>query len=163
LISVLFLTLAVVVPDAATAQGSTGGTLGKTDQSLSGGQQGKAGRATASPAAGSEGTTVLGRWKWTQECQLSGTWKGEFHLKGSSRQITGSISYDPRGGPAASPDAIVGGHVSGSAVVLTRRFTIPFGTYVQTWTGTLSGTGKAARMAGEAVHSMESCSFTAGR
>jgi hypothetical protein len=61
LIRVLFPTLVVVVaPDTATAQGSTGGTLGKADQSLSGGRpkvQKREQSTTASPCRG-----IVGSW-----------------------------------------------------------------------------------------------------
>jgi hypothetical protein len=58
--------VATVAADTVIAQGSTGGTLGKTDQSLSGGEQ-KAKRAKpASPAVATGGlcSRVPGAWNW---------------------------------------------------------------------------------------------------
>ena len=126
------------------AQGSTGGTLGKADQSLSGDQPQAASptvpkqkNTTAEPARAS----VLGRWQWTATCPISGTWTGTMELRGSAQRLVGTMKQDQPG----DAGSITGGNVSGQTVVVVRQI----GAEVQTVTGTLSGSGRSARIVGQ--------------
>ena len=110
-------------------------------------------------SAGGVRGSIAGSWRYTQHCSLSGNWTGEINLKGPSQHITGSVAIDQS--KALTDDNIIDGQVSGDDVVLTRRFTNPFGTYTQTWTAKLSDSEKFVTMSGTISYSMESCSFTA--
>jgi len=73
-----------LVPSASFAQGSTGGSLGKSGQELSGerpkpaapDRESKGESARAKPAA----LSVSGRWKWDAKCDDGSLWTGEFQF-----------------------------------------------------------------------------------
>lgn len=128
---------------AAFAQaGSTGGTLGNTDKSISGsgredqeapsrpkgeGHQSRSrekdGRAASAPPV----VSVAGRWNWTADCQ-SGHYNGAFTLsEPSGGQFTGTFDgtvwYDV--------GSITGGEVGGGSISFTRNVAV----VVQHWRG----------------------------
>jgi hypothetical protein len=141
--------------------GSTGGTIGKTDKSVSGGE------STAEPhtpaksrpkgqrpidrgtSDQSSEVSVAGRWRWTQDCPPR--WQGEFDLAETSRghfdgSFAGTSWYDN--------GTITDGHISGTSVSFTRK-SAPVTQY---WTGRLT----AGRMKGTSSGNAN-CSWEATR
>src|SRR5262249_32571665 len=117
--------------------GSTGGTLGKPDQSLSGDKQkGPAPKPQGSAKPAGESSrpsyTLSGAWDYTQDCQI-GSYRGNFQfsqtgahsLRGTAHQVSPQISSE------IFDAAINGNRVS---------FKVTFSS-VETWTGSLSGSG----------------------
>jgi hypothetical protein len=117
--------------------GSTGGTIGKTDKSVSGGEE-----ATLSPSArpstrdvknpSAIAPSIAGQWRWTADCSDGSHFHGVFDLSPTSGgQFTGEfISND-----IANVGAIEGGHATGSSISFTRRHPIE----IQHWEGRLQG------------------------
>jgi hypothetical protein len=140
-IMLVVVVLSVPFGGAAFAQaGSTGGTLGNTDKSISGEREEprrereeprkkpapkEAGHTASAPST----VSVAGRWSWTADCQ-SGHWSGAFTLSDpSSGQFTGTFD----GTNMADIGAISGGEVSGGQISFTRTAII-----VQHWRGRLT-------------------------
>lgn len=114
--------LLVMLGSAAFAQaGSTGGSVGKTDKSISGGG------AIATPAKPSDGdarsrtvpaphtstASVAGRWNWKADCK-SGHYTAGFQItQGMLGEINGSLFGDPVNGS-------ITGHVSNGTISFTR-------------------------------------------
>ena len=158
LASLLLIVSAGAAP--AFAQGSTGGTLGKTDQSLSGGQkegsperQPSAKKATA--GSGATEPSIFGRWQYRAQCSASGVLTGTLNLGGTSERLHGSIRQDA---PAAN-FSITGGRVSAGRAT----FAVPVGPLLVTWNIAVSGAGKSAQIVGIASHQLESCTVNANR
>jgi hypothetical protein len=130
--------------------GSTGGTIGKTDKSVSGGgDQAKRhvpkSRRLARPKAerGREAeshsvsrapaVSVAGRWRWSADCTI-GHWRGEFILTPpSGSQFTGYFGHTN----SHDVGTITGGHVNGARITFTRHWTEYTGG-TQIWTGHLT-------------------------
>jgi hypothetical protein len=132
------------------AQGSAGGTLGKTDRSLSGGQQGPERRPQSE--RGQRSSSISGSWAFTQDCQF-GTFRGTFRLSqtdGSSFQ--GSFSQEA---PKIA-GTVFDGKIQGRRVSFKATFSA-----VETWEGTLSSPG---RMEGKVTGSNAGgCTWSARR
>jgi hypothetical protein len=143
-ISIVVISVVAVAPPSdriAFGQGSVGGTLGKTDKSLSGN------RETAAPSkdatrpnkntAEAAGVSVAGRWKWTADCQ-SGHWVGAFTItQGVAGAFTGGFLHTNW----ADIGTISEGHVSSETLSFIRTWTMPM-TLTQHWSGQLTGGGR---------------------
>lgn len=129
--------------------GSTGGTLGKTDKSLSGGES----TEPSKPSAKSRGhnrqehereppAAIAGRWRWTADCTL-GHWQGEFNIYQSSRErFSGAFagtSLDDRG-------TISDGHLNGNNISFIRTSSVA----TQHWTGQVAGGRMSGSSSGNA-------------
>jgi hypothetical protein len=126
-------------PKAFAQAGSTGGTLGNTDKSISGDREehrpgdhhqskprAREKEATSAPSAAS----VTGRWHWTADCQ-SGHYNGAFTLsEASGGQFTGTFD----GTNWQDIGSISGGEVGGGQLSFTRNAAI----VVQHWRGRLT-------------------------
>jgi hypothetical protein len=112
--------------------GSTGGTIGKTDKSVSGGEsasephtptksrskgQRPIGRGTSDQ---SSGVPVAGRWRWSADCTV-GHWQGEFDLAQTSR---GNFNGSFAGTSAHDVGTITDGHTNGTSISFTRTSSI---------------------------------------
>jgi hypothetical protein len=155
-----FAAIVAVAPALAFAQGSTGGTLGKTDQSLSGGKKEALPERTqdakkAPSGVGPTDASIFGRWRYRAQCSVSGVLTGTLNLNGTPERLHGSIQQDA---PAAN-FSINDGRVSGGRAT----FAVPVGALLSTWNIAVSGTGKSARIAGTASHQLESCTVNANR
>ena len=88
----------VVADGSAFAQaGSTGGTIGKTDKSVSGGedQPQTRQRSKASSASKERPTlsSISGKWLWTAKCDDASEWAGGFDIaQKSDGRFSGTIS-----------------------------------------------------------------------
>jgi hypothetical protein len=126
------------VPCVAQVQpGSTGGSIGKIDKSISGG--GSAAEPSAPTKSRSNGkrpvdtatsdqssVSVAGAWRWSADCTGSGRWQGQFDLIETSRGgFNGSFEVG----------TITNGRVNGRSVTFTRTWI----TFTQYWTGRLVG------------------------
>jgi hypothetical protein len=152
--------LAFANGSSALAQaGSTGGTIGKTDKSISGGEAAPETQTrTKSRSKGQRpidqgnadqplGVSFSGRWAWSAECS-SGHWQGEFNLAPTSRgNFNGSFGSTLLG-------TIADGHINGASLAFTRK--IPFVT--QYWKGQLAGGRIKGTLSGN-----ENCSWEAVR
>jgi hypothetical protein len=137
--------------------GSTGGTIGKTDKSVSGGEDAAVPRTPAKSRSKSQGpidrdtsgqssVSVVGPWRWIADCN-NGHWEGQFDLVETSRgQFNGS--FDPIG-------TISDGHINGTSVTFTRKWGAVF---VQYWSGQLA----AGRIRGT-LSGASTCSWEASR
>jgi hypothetical protein len=145
------------VSSALAQAGSTGGTIGKQDKSISGGEsavephtpmksrpkgQRPIGRGTSDQ---SSEVSVAGSWRWIADCN-SGHWEGQFNLVETSRgQFNGNLGAD---------GTISDGHINGTRVSFTRTW--PF--HTQYWKGQLT----AGRIKGT-LSGNENCSWEASR
>ena len=150
------------VPCIAQVQpGSTGGSIGKTEKSISGGESGEPDTSTKSRSKGqrpvdrgasnqSPEVSAAGRWHWIAVC-TSGRWQGEFDLAETSRgQISGSFAGTSWGDIGTITD----GHINGNSIAFTRTWA----TGIQYWTGRLA----AGRIKGT-LSGNENCSWEATR
>jgi hypothetical protein len=142
--------------------GSTGGTIGKTDKSVSGGESAAEPRTPAKSRSKiqqpidrnisdrSSEVSVAGRWRWIAVCP-SGRWQGEFDLAGTSQeQISGSFA----GTSWHDVGTITDGHVNGSSVSFTRKSAFT----TQYWKGRLAAGQIKGTLSGN-----ENCSWEATR
>jgi hypothetical protein len=143
--------------------GSTGGTIGKTDKSVSGGEEAAHPRESAEPdsrptkprerenraASSRSGASVAGQWRWTADCP-NGHWNGAFAVtEVSNGQFTGEYDAGAGGG------TISNGHVNGGSVSFTRTYVM--GT--QQWSGHLT----SGHMAGSLSQGPIDCRWQASK
>ena len=131
------------VPCVAQVQpGSTGGSIGKTEKSISGGEGGEPNTPPRSRSKGQRpvdnGTSdqpsevsVAGRWRWIADCG-GGRWEGEFDLTRTSR---GNIGGSFAGTSWHDIGTITDGHINGSRIAFTRKSAVT----TQYWKGRLAG------------------------
>lgn len=141
--------------------GSTGGTIGKTDKSVSGGEaapetqtQTKSRSKGQQPADRGRSdrpsvVSVAGRWRWIADCP-DRRWEGEFDLSETSPgHISGSFAatswYDI--------GTITGDHINASSITFTRNMSVA----TQYWTGRLA----AGRIKGTISSGGGTCSWEA--
>jgi hypothetical protein len=130
------------------AQGSTGGTLGKTDQSLSGGtQQQKAPSIDRAPSAA---VSISGLWHWSANCSAIGNQQASFVLRQTGTKITGQFTGSGTWGSVEN-GKIVGNQLS------FNRIGGPMGVS-EHWTARVDG----AQMQGSSTGAV-SCTFSARR
>jgi len=122
--------------------GSIGGTIGKTDKSVSGGEAPSETQTPTKPRSKgqrpidrsaldqSSKVSVAGRWRWDADCTI-GHWQGEFDLAESSR---GTFNGSFAGTSAHDVGTITEGHINGTNITFTR--TSAYAT--QYWTGRLA-------------------------
>lgn len=151
LISGVFLASFAVNTRAFAQAGSTGGTLGKTDKSISGESQ----RETApAPSQGkharSPAFSLAGRWRWSADCNDGTHWAAVF-VASANDSRTFALDFN----------GALGG--SGTGSVNSKQVTL-FRTVVgvhQTWLATLAGNN---RMSGTiTVPGGGFCTFQASR
>jgi hypothetical protein len=133
--------------------GSTGGTIGKTDKSVSGGEAAPEKQTQTKSRSKGQGpidkddqpsskpnlaNAVIGSWDWQASCQSGGSWQGGIILEqASGKNFTGKFDK---------------GHV-GSLVGTVNGNSISFDRSVywvkQHWTAVISGSGRTKlRMSG---------------
>jgi hypothetical protein len=130
-------------PSIAQVQpGSTGGSIGKTEKSISGGESAEPPAPTKSRSKSqpqvdrdasdqSSEASVAGRWRWIADCDGGGRWEGEFDLTRTSQgNIGGSFA-----GTSWHDIGTITGHISGSSITFTRKNPVT----TQYWTGRLAG------------------------
>jgi hypothetical protein len=146
--------------NAFAQAGSTGGTIGKQDKSISGGDETDRPRAAPlekRPAANTRETpsrasknSLIGRWQWHAQCTNGTTWEAAFVATAADKE-TVALDFIGAGGGTGT------GVVTGNRVRLLRAYVGP----TQTWTATLSG---GNRMNGEITSSQAGhCTFQASR
>jgi hypothetical protein len=143
------------VPCFAQVQpGSTGGSIGKTDKSISGSESaGEPRTSTKRPIErgasdrSSEGS-VAGRWRWTSDC-TGGRWEGEFDLIESRGHISGNFA-----GTSWHDIGTITGQINGTSLTFTRKNSVT----TQYWTGRLASGRLRGTFSGNA-----SCSWQASR
>jgi hypothetical protein len=158
--AIMLATAAVSAPFARTAfaqAGSTGGTLGNTDKSISGEREEPRQRdphenrtrersAPSTPSA----VFVTGQWHWTADCQ-SGHYNGAFTLsEASGGQFTGTFD----GTTAGDVGTISGGEVGGGQISFTRTVAI----VTQHWRGRLTSGHISGSISGN-----ENCTWQASK
>jgi hypothetical protein len=131
-------------PIVLAQAGSTGGTIGKENRSVTGSEER---RELYRPD-----TALAGRWRWRSVC---GTlkWSGEFEISQSSaHSFSGAFLSD-------GPGTISSGNISGKQVSFTRRTSM----VTQHWNGTLDSSGKSLRLHGSHTEPILGgyCQFTA--
>jgi hypothetical protein len=121
--------------------GSTGGTIGKQDKSVTGGESAVEPHTPAKsrpkgqrpidggPSDQSSELSVAGRWRWRSDCTTH--WQGEFDLAETSR---GHFSGSFAGTSWYDVGTITDGHISGTSVSFTRKNVA----VTQYWTGRLA-------------------------
>jgi hypothetical protein len=130
--------------------GSTGGTIGKRDKSISGSEDAappneslspKSRQTTARPNRQDTSKAALaGGWNWNASCP-NGNFKGEFEIRSTSASaFSGHFLSDV-------PGAISNGQLDGKQVTFTRHYSNLLGTFLQSWTGSLT----QSRIAGSLV------------
>jgi hypothetical protein len=137
-------------PTIILAQGSTGGTLGKQDNSISGGVQPS--KESSDRGRKQPPPSVSGRWQWTQSCSF-GSYRGTFELRQPSPGSLQGTVYQQ------SPEAsgpIVEGRASGSS--FSFKVTLSHG--VETFSGSVGGPG---RLQGTSHSQYGPCTWTAHR
>jgi hypothetical protein len=143
------------------AQGSTGGTLGKTDQSLSGGQpketppeKAPGPKRPKQGAAQAAGMSVSGQWSAAGVCGAI-SWQDSFVLQPSSAtNFTGRFV-----GPNTGGGTIVNGSINANQLSFDR-VGLPLG-MDQRWTARVEwSSGKGVQMQGS-ITGLATCTFTA--
>jgi len=171
LISCVIIIGMVSTPGVAQMQpGSTGGTIGKVDKSISGGGDVEQPNSTASRRSLSKSenrsseTSASGRWRWHAGCGIGGQWHGVFQISQTADgSFTGTFTSDASDSGAAAnpvPQQIQSGRVSGGQISFTRVIAP-----AQQWTGTISpASGETRGMMGSiAALGLSICSWTATR
>ena len=143
------------VSSALAQAGSTGGTIGNEDKSISGS------RLPATPPAkrpaantretpsGASNNSLIGRWQWHAQCDNGTAWDAAFVATAAANE-TVALDFIGAGGGTGT------GSVTGNRVRLQRTFIAN-----QTWTATLSG---GNRMSGTITSSEGGhCAFQASR
>lgn len=138
--------------------GSTGGTIGKTDKSISGGQNAAGPNPPTSSrsngqrpvergaSAQSSEAPVAGRWRWIADC-AGQPWRGVFDLVETSR---GHFNGNFAGTSWHDVGTITDGQVNGTSVTFTRT-----GQVVQYWRGQLAARRIKGTLSGNATCSWE--------
>jgi hypothetical protein len=118
--------------------GSTGGTLGNTDKSISGDReepqqgdrhQSRPREIERSVKSAPSAVSVAGRWHWTADCD-NGHYEAEFVLLDvNNGRFTGNFT----GG--AGDGTITDGSINGKSIAFTRHFMV----FTQRWVGQVSG------------------------
>jgi hypothetical protein len=113
---------ALVAADQRTAfaqAGSTGGTLGKTDKSVSGGeeqQQRTSHKANAKQRNSANTLSVSGKWSWTAKCDDASEWAGAFDLAQAS---DGAVSGTANGNDGSGS---ISGQLVGRKLIGIRSY-----------------------------------------
>jgi hypothetical protein len=161
--AILLIIAAVSVPFAGTAfaqAGSTGGTLGNTDKSISGDREAprevpNARERTRRESNGSTENTpsIAGLWRYTVDCG-DGNYHGVFEITPSSNgQFTGNfVSSDVQ-----KIGTIEDGHINGKSISFTRRHPIE----TQHWSGRVEGAHIAGSPLSTGFHGV--CQWQASR
>ena len=137
--SAMLLTIVAMATTALAQGGSTGGSIGKTNKSMSGEEPGDPpDRKPPAPANQNTSASIAGSWDWEASCS-SESWQGGMILRASSStEFTGEFSKGHSG-------SLVG-TVKGNRVAFVRDW---HGIVKQQCTGTLSGPpGAKLRMQG---------------
>jgi hypothetical protein len=163
-------TAAPLIVLAQMQPGSTGGTIGTTDKSISGGGDVQQPRSPTKRDGDGRSekrlseTSVSGRWRWRAACGIGGQWHGDFQISQTSDgSFTGTFTSDTSdaglvGNPV--PQQIRNGRVSGGQISFARDIAP-----VQQWSGTIAqAPGETRSMAGSiAALGLSVCSWTATR
>jgi len=151
ILSAMFVSAAISSPAFAQA-GSTGGSVGKQNKSVSGGDEtaafSKMPRSLSAGAAPQAATISLGgRWLWSADCQ-SGHHEGGFELtQGMTGQIKGTFFSD-----------IMGGNISGQVSNGTLSFIRNAMLLTQHWVGQV---GEGGRHLNGSLTGNENCTWEA--
>jgi hypothetical protein len=120
--AVMLLTAAASAPfgGAAFAQaGSTGGTLGNTDKSISGDREQPRETTThprEKPKRGTAAASIGGKWTWTQKCDDGSEFTGSFSLvQNDDGTVSGTVTGTDGSGS-------IFGHLEGNKIVGSRTY-----------------------------------------
>jgi hypothetical protein len=100
--------------------GSTGGTIGKQDKSVSGGeeQRGTSEKAKAKPRNSTGAYSMSGKWNWTAKCDDASEWAGAFDLaQASDGAVSGMASGNDGSGS-------ISGKLVGRKLTGTRSYNL---------------------------------------
>jgi hypothetical protein len=133
-IAVAYCLAALVATDkVAFAQaGSTGGTIGKTDKSVSGGEEATPSYRRARPGSlvsrpsqepGSAVASISGKWIWSAKCADDVNWNGTFDF---DQKADGTVGGSCTGTPSACHS--VSGHIVANRLTLTIGWDYSTGT-----------------------------------
>ncbi len=157
--AMVLIVLLVLTGSPAFAQaGSAGGTLGKTDKSVSGGgdsapsakPSGGDARSRAIPPPQTGTASMAGRWDWTADCQ-SGHYTAGFQItQGMSGEINGSLFGDPVNGS-------ITGHVGNGTISFTRSAWL----LTQHWIGQIGEGGR--QIVNGSITGNENCTWRASK
>jgi hypothetical protein len=147
------------VPCGAQMQpGSTGGSIGKTDKSVSGGEtpaqpdlRSTGARVRTNAPKPVTAATIEGNWDWEATCKGE-QWQGGMILHAASATgFTGEFSK--------GHDGSIVGTISGNRVSFVRNWR---GLVKQTWTASVTNAGSTLRMQGPFTDPVRSeCRFSA--
>jgi hypothetical protein len=140
---------------ALSQAGSTGGTLGNTDKSISGDREESRRSERLNPRPSKEEHTIsepsiAGRWRWDARCG-QGSFSGEFEI-GDGKQFTGAFISDVAG-------PISNGHRNGNQISFLRSVL----GHLQPWTATLRGPNTMFGTLVRADWGNDRCTWTATR
>ena len=156
------LVICALVAQALAQGGSTGGSIGKRNKSVSGVEDAPGPREPAAPphrrvrpeheARGS--ASVNGHWRWSCDCASGKSFRGTFSFAQTGSDFTGTMTQQ-----TSASGTVSGGKASGGGV----SFTVTLTNIVERtehWTGRLTG----GHMQGTLTTQFDgACQFTADR
>jgi len=146
----------------AQTPGSTGGSIGKQDKSISGDEVAPNRREPAAPARQRgrrenetrASSSVGGHWSWSCDCTSGNSFRGTFNLAQAGNTFSGTMMQPDRATGIVSDGRLSGGSVS-FMVTLTNVIE-----RTEHWTGRLTG----GHMQGTLTTRFDgTCQFTADR
>jgi hypothetical protein len=127
---------ALLAADHALAQGSIGGTLGKTDKSASSDEEQSPRRQKtgirASIRTARPSSSFSGKWGWTARCDDATDWTGSFDMThNSDGSVTGPFTGN--GGSGSMSAKLSGNALSGTLCYTTHctQFTFTLGSSLE--------------------------------
>jgi hypothetical protein len=158
----LSLVICAAGTEAFAQAGSTGGSIGKRDKSVSGVEDAPISRAPPAPSRrrarpASEpkaSASVGGHWRWSCDCASGNSFQGTFNFEQTGSDFTGVMLQTGH-----APGSVSGGRVSGGQVTFTVTLTNVV-ERTEHWTGRLTG----GHMQGTLTTRFDgACQFTADR
>ena len=139
---ICLIALLATKPMAFAQAGSTGGTIGKTDKSLSGGEEQRQPvkrnsgdrNATAAPA------TISGKWSWQAKCEGGSTSTGDFNF---DQNTDGTFSGSCHSISGAVPCSAISGRLTGNKATFTVRWWDVLGGHENPYEFTIAGGGQS--------------------
>lgn len=161
IVAIISLIALLAVDRIAFAQaGSTGGTLGKTDKSVSGGEEERPGdRKSGHRKATATAATISGKWSWRAKCDDGSAWTGEFNF---NQNIDGTFSGNCHNDTGAGSCSAVSGRVSGNNATFKVRWFDVLGGHENPYEFTIAGGGQSMEGT-EHSQSYGACKYTVKR
>jgi len=131
--------------------GSSGGSVGRVDKSISGGVEPQVhGRAQSrshrkKSSENDVATSIAGAWSWTADCEGYGHYHGVFDL---SPMASGAFTGEFTGTNISDLGAITNGRIDGANISFLRH--APPGDIIQHWVGRISGGHIVGSLSGNA-------------